>query len=636
MPAKKEIWDFINSRLQNDYIFLVRPFEKEYNLFYEKLISHWNNNINDDYLKIEDAESLNVQNLYIGLREAIEESSIVIIDISLGLANVFWEYGIAVAAGKPLILLRNSKNNEKLSLESVINDLNNKEIEKKTKDKYKKLIGRNFDIPADIKGLVYNSYDIDKVEVCEQIIKKIYNSVFDHACEFPQINFVTKVQFLKYLKLKRQRGGIVYYRYDEIRDVDLIKDLIQLLDIISDGNNFQNDFSFFILNIKEDFPVDRNLVSDLITLHQNIVITNLELESKILIQLNKKAFFSFNKHHIIYSNNEDNILFLNNLKTVFSKTSIRLESLRIFDHAYGLMNNYGRENISEINDKGFKFDSYSATWIESPEMIIKKIKPYGCKTNIIKVLQEKITEKFDDFATQYIDDVKYILAIWPLDQAGLELVDNNVKKWIINLNGWYKPELNTLDRFFIIPYNKDKIGVNREEKIWYFKDETYKKQLTNFFENEFEYKKCNYKDRLFVIIKHPTIIGHIFKGNSNIIGQNTILFSKEEKEVDNFRGILQCEDKIELKYINDEIIVEGANNFEEPSSFLLNFVYWKLSQNYHDTNSKVQNYLNQIKVLKNLVSTNDVKIDTLVKVPQYMKVEDFINCSLIVDQIQIR
>lgn len=621
MSTKKKIWDFIDTHLDDEYLFLIRPWKKDYEEFYKQLVSFWNNNtIKVGYPKIEDADSLHIQYLNTDLKKAIEDSSLVLIDISLGLPNVFWEFGIAIAAGKPVILLRKSKTDEKSSLKRVIKaayDVLNRKSDKKTLENIDKIVERTFEIPADIAGVVYNNYEIDKVEdTINKIINK-YESAFKHACEMYQVNFIRPLQFQNYFEQNKQQDRIVYFRYDNTRDVKLIEKLTSFLDRISTNLNLENNFKYFILSIKEengidDFHIDQSLIKSLIKNHQNIAITNQEIENKILIQLNDKAYFTFSENNIVYNCSEDNISFLINLKTEFAKSFIRLESSYIFNHAYKLMNSYGKEDISEIHKSGFKFDSYSKLWIESPEVIIKQIKPYGCKTNIIKELQKKITEDFNNFAIQYIDDeIKYILAIWPLDEAGLELADTNVKNWIEKLNNWYESGKGTIDRFFIIPYRAGQIIV--KNKDWHFEDSQFKERFITFFKRDFELDKCKYPDRLFIIIKNSDILTRIFPHSRDIINQNAILFSKSNRKDDLFRGILQCQEKIILPY-----------NLEDTGSFLLNFVFWKLSNNNYDTNSKVSRYLDQITALKNLVS-NDAKIDHLVNAPQYIKVKDFIN-----------
>jgi len=142
----------------DDYTFVIRPWGPEFEDFYDGLKKVWKEKWK--FPEMLDSEDLMAcyPTLYDAIPDQISHAAYVVADISLGLPNVYWEYGYALALGKPVLLFYKDKSELKKRLQEFVGGT----LPACDGSYVNKIIARHFTIASDIAGVInYDYTDLD-------------------------------------------------------------------------------------------------------------------------------------------------------------------------------------------------------------------------------------------------------------------------------------------------------------------------------------------------------------------------------------------------------------------------------------------------------------------------------------------
>lgn len=569
--------------MNEDYTFVVRPYLDEFEVFYKnQLKSVWEYNLRFPPLK--DYKDIpRMGTLHEGIPSRIFDAAYVIVDISLGLPNVYWEYAYALALGKPILLFRKNKNyyeENKRMLQAILPPNAHEYIDS--------IIERYFKIPSDVSGVLYESYDDEflcgrKMDNVKNLIRKA-EAAFDQAYERPtQICWLRPFQFEKYLERRNEKEEItLYYHYDDHKNSPRI--LRMLLEKIKGEIN--HILFYFTVN-----PISYDLFRKVITDHPDVGITPLKCNWKFILIENNFGYFSPEGEKFLFAKNSLLRESIRDLRSQLLDSKVSVESIEMLKHMIKMQRQIGLEDVVTLKNHGFAFDEHSKLWIVGPNEVLKYVSNEKDAIRLCGKLQNQISIHFAKFATDYLKDTNYIIAFWPLNEESVKLAIEDgspIRKWVEELNRWVeepekkgtKGNKRLIDRFFVIPREKGEL-VGDSYRL---KDDDYKQLVIKFFKTGFNIDNCTYRENLYIVFDLDEVVRAIFsKNESKILRQNAILFSKDTPTAKEFRGVLQFETPIFLDRV---------------SSKILNFRYWKLPKDFSLLNEEIADLVREIIEIK--------------------------------------
>lgn len=601
--------------MPEDYTFVIRPWAPAFKKFYNTLKPVWRNL---NFPKLVDFDEVpKGPTLYDGIRARIHGASYVITDISLGLANIYWEYAYALALGKPILLCRTEGGKligESRALFSKLEDVLRKSFEANASELITGIIGRHFNIASDVAGTLYHSYqpnDFKGTRKRAKIIslKRKADEAFVEAYKRQQISVLTPSQLEKYLEIEAEGKTnhlLLYYRCDR-HDNTLQIANIPLGRILEAKAQIDR----LVFHFDEE-PINEKLFRNLIASYDEIGVTHLKYNWKFVIVGKDYGFFSPNGKDVIFCRHRSLQDSIGKIRSDLSESVVSVESVEMLKQMVKMQEQIGLKDVRSLQDNGFVFDDYSELWVVGPTDILNYISNTNDANSLCGVLQDQISDHFAQFAMDYLNEANYILAFWPLTEEGINLAFGNkppIEWWIKKLNSWARNKEkqgnnHSIDRFFVIPRSHCELMGNQ----YSLKDNGYRKLLKDFFAEGFKIDNCTYRKNVFVIFDVPQVAKSIFDRESAILKQNAILFSRDKYRAEKYRGVLQFEEPIELERVGSRI---------------LNFRYWKLPKDIDSRNGRIHRLLIEIRKIKKALVRVPKALRTdcpaIIRVDQFLK-----------------
>lgn len=570
---------------EQDYTFIVRPWKDKYRSFYKsRLKTIWTELKGFPPLKaFDDFDDVGSDTLYDAIRAKIFGAAFVVVDISLGLPNVYWEYGYALALSKPVLLLRKDEHTYKRNLKRIVEAA--KVYRSQDLDS---IIDRFFSIPSDVGGVIYQTYDDKKFKstdavLLEDLLKKT-NAALKQAYDRPQLSELREFQFRKYLEFDAQNRNTPVVLYFYYCDHESSPKTWDWLNKCLDSAKLKPDHIVFHF---EKEPIHDEVFHKFVTQHPDAAITPLRYNWKFILIQDSSAYFSDGLRYFLSKGGSfrDSIA---KLRLLLLDSRVSLECSQMLKHMIRIQNQLGFEDVQLLEKDGFSFDSSSKLWITGPDELLDYVSSKEDARNLCNQLQNHISDHFQRFAAEYLNQAKYVAAFWPLNPESMDLAlraGSAIREWIDVLNKWALNALSNgeqrpTDRFFVIPRNEGLLDING----YRLRRKNYKTKIIKFFKDGFRIQKCSYRERVFVIFDLDPVMKSIFGRDSQILRQNAILFSREAYTEEKFRGVLQFEEPIELKKAERKV---------------LNFRYWKIPENYgHLRSERLTDLLREMKAIK--------------------------------------
>lgn len=579
----------------DDYTFVIRPWNPEFKGFYDNLKKVWKEKWN--FPEMLDSEDLmaHYPTFYDTIPDQISHAAYVVADISLGLPNVYWEYGYALALGKPILLFYKDKSKlkEKFKkyVEVALPSCNALDINR--------VIARHFTIASDIAGVIY--YDYTNLDLSDasslQTLKKRAKSALECVYRREQISILRQFQFEQYLQLGKGKMTCYCLYDDHIKSFKTLEKLLQKMK--ENGREVGRIIFHFCVK-----PLDYDQFRRLFSQDFEVGITPIELSWKYMLIDNDLGYFSPDGEKTIFFRHRSLKESISRLRSYLLDSTVSTASHEIFIHAVQMQKQFGFEDAHTLRNDGFAFDEHSKLWIVGPREVLSYIAQPDGVENLCNKIQRQITNHFAKFARDYLSETEYIVAFWPLNEESFSFVlgpqeaeqaDNPVKWWLKELNDWvekkHKPEEREhppIDRFLVIPANKGKLYDGKYELT----DASYKKRVVDFFHKGFEWDECKYQDRVFVTFDLPEVVNAIFTTkNPEILRQNAILFSKDKLKSQDlsepFSGILQFETSV-------PVVGSKASSTSSDGPRILNLRYRKLPKEIPPDSDVAARLANQI------------------------------------------
>jgi len=553
----------------NGYIFIVRPWAPKYENLYKNVKKYWNNKIaeQEKLPRLLDFGDLPAETLF-DVRQKIIESEMVVVDLSLGLPNIYWEFACALDFGKPLILLRGDEAKSRENLMAIINA---SDILENNQGELNKIVNRLFNIASDTNSYVYTSYNEsvftaddmndEKINTFASNIKSLISKAVEISFKKEQTNWISKYAYKKYIDLDKNSDSeiFIYYQFADNEQSEYgFKELLS--DIMDTENNNEHITMAFY---RDDFACNISPFQTCIENCGQVFYCSAKSKWKIIIKVNNHAYLSHDGQKYLFIRKNNFTEFLNQLEKNIREYSIPVCTVEMLEHAGLYRQIIAPEIASSFYTDGYAFDDCTELWTESSHAFLSKIEIREMAADFRAKVQESINDAFHKFATEYLKSTRYIIAFWPLIDESLEFrMDESgaVSRWINELDDWYKKDTDKkrIDRFFTIPGDKFIFNSQSDYEI---NDDEYKNELVDFFTNRFKINNCDYKDHIYIIFNdHKNQVWRGIGGfqKNVILDKNVILFSKEYYEQGNdnvvYDGILQDQKEIKISNTGEKIL----------------------------------------------------------------------------------
>ncbi|OGU37027.1 MAG: hypothetical protein A2315_04980 [Ignavibacteria bacterium RIFOXYB2_FULL_35_12] len=517
--------------------------------------------------------------LYTELIEKISNASIIIIDLSWGLTNVYFEYGIALTLKKPIIIFnRNQEQNSNL-LKTLLDEIS-KMKDELYKDKFTEITKRYFGMGSDVAGII----TLNNFSQLEKQVTKTIKSI----TKKPQYSSINEFQLEEYLKVVQESKEYdkitLYFNY--MANDKIVEDLYnKYLEKLIENNQLTIDkcYVHFEIDLIDDntlansskeieIPIYEDFFKKLIYKDQfDFYLTIHNLKCRLLL-IGKDFIFHFIDNGQYIFEKLTNTNKTDSLRNILDGSSVRVDTFTILKSLIKIKDHLNINNIKIIDKKGFSFYTYSGLWFTPQIDILNCFTSINSEVAKLKnIIDDHVTYNFEKFFFEYKEHVKLIIAVWPLSFSSISLGTNqNVRNWISTSKIWYKKKTtektkeNLIRRYFIVPPKYSILNLDEERiMIDISKNENmeYLKLILRFFYDDFKYQECPYLDHCYVLLQSKELLIDIFGEVSQIFDLNTILFSQNNYDDlyhDNYyklpsKGIIQTELPIPIDATQQEI-----------------------------------------------------------------------------------
>jgi hypothetical protein len=598
-----------------DITFLVSPYKKtevlknKFNPFLNKL----------DLPLLEEIEYLSSDGeiLFAELLRNIQSSALVIVDVSLGLTNVYFEYGLARGLNKPIVLLF-----EKEGQESHITRILEKFKESGINDEIidiPSVIKRYFSLGNDLGGVIYTSFgEKDEAKLENKITSAIKNA-FSRSFKIEnQISELCVTQFIEYLKLVKTQREFLFYLNFENNETEILK----FYEVVQ--NNIKIDHADFYIHFNS-IPLKSNPFTSFIDGNiDRLFFTNFIFKYDIVVFFND-CFFAIKGEKIIFERPK-NVEEINNALIGLKRKSIKVGSQSILKHLIEIKDVLSTKDFEYFNKNGFSFqyENNSRLCLKNDCYLRSKIDDKQVALSIKDKTEKIINRKFLHFSRKILENINTIIAIWPLSEQGINLFfEPSVQEWVKEIENWAENTTHFIFRVFTL--EEYKINSEGERDTGMFRIKDGKIILNTSFSKNIDtilntFRDSNYSENIHIFFHTEDTHDHFFEGTDgvSIFEKNAILFASDFKE---------------------EIITEVSNGVFVLKSPQSGYIQIEEYLNIDSTNIAINNYRyyiipfignaheydNYLKEFKDIFSIRNKRITK--KVPSSMTLREFLNPS---------
>lgn len=513
-------------RVKNeDYAFLVKPWSKSARRYYTTTFGSAFKGESKLPLKpFEDVYNKPSHVIYNSLQKVIEDSSFVVVDVTLGLPNVYWEYGYALAMGKPILLVRRRREDaQSLSkLDEFISNMpaSNKEGQQ-CKTLLKDIAARYYGIPSDTQGVLYNDAPEKFTETSKRSIGKVITQAFEQAYNRGQTCSVSRTQFQKYLDCGDRKEPFLFYCSIDLNNrhvQDCISHLLEEVSLIGEKD------VYLVLNFRGDKEFNYDQFKNVIMKCRSVRVTPRELSSDMVLLGEGVAYFFDDGQPIRFIRFGQDKHFTKRLCDSLLRSGIVVGCVRMLERAAEIQSSLGLKHVDMLNDDGFAFESFSGLSFADPQHVLTHVTVAKQCDALFDKLRSNDLKAFNAFTDLTLKDTQYVMAFWPLTDDSLKLAEKkDVNEWLKRLDKWAQKRLShigtPIHRFFVIPESEFRGG--------HFVNTRYLQKVIDFFNSKFRLEKCSYKRNVFIVFDTPDVRTRLFGRDDPklILRQNAILFS---------------------------------------------------------------------------------------------------------------
>lgn len=516
-----------------DFTFLVIPWRGGYKKLYDAFNKKWTR---WGYPRIMHfGKSPKYPYLGEGIKSRIQESSYVTVDITLGLPNVYWEYGYALACGKPVLVLRRNLGAEANELLERVRKLG---LDQDQRKYLTELVKRHYEIAADIKGIQFGPTPGATSSKAPSGLRKQAKKCLDDSYGNPsQVSLLAKWQFTQYLERSRaeEDGSILYFRYRDHEQSP--KQLSALL------TQMGRRAKHLVLHFdKEPMEECSSYFLNILDTHSDVGVTPLRYSWHYLLLFDGHGYFSPDGKNVLFVRHPQFVKKIGHLSKRLRETAVCVESFRMIVHCAKTQERVAIRDVRQLNKDGFTFDDESLLWTMGPRQLLSYVTEQEHALKLGEELKDKGTTYFAWFAKEFLwKYTKYVVAFWPLDEPSMQLardLDTPTSSWVTELNSWAKWAKKKglsrpVDRFFVVPRDKAEIANGR-----YRIADDYRKRVLEFFREGFRLGECAYPTNLYVVFNLESVYGPELQ---ELLCRNTVFFSRDRAGKQRRRGVLQYE-----------------------------------------------------------------------------------------------